>query len=142
MNNCSFTGRVASNPETRTYDSGKKSTSFSLAVKRNFKKDAVDFINMVAWGKTGEIIAAHSQKGDLVGVVGSLETRSYEQDGRKRTIYEIIVSDISFLEKKRTEEQPKEETPITAPEIDKETEYYQPSIDADDSAMLPFSLEG
>jgi len=143
MNNCSFTGRLTKEPETRTFDSGKKIATFTLAVDKQGRK-GTDFLNFVAWNKIGETVLTYCKKGDMVGVTGSLETREYEKDGEKRRIYEINVSSVSFLERKKRDEEAeaqKEEPPLTPAEIDKATEYYQPSIDEDDSAMLPFSIE-
>ena len=135
MNNCSFTGRLTKDPETTAFDSGKTRTSFTLAVDRKFKKDTADFINFVAWGKIGETVSTYLTKGMMVGVTGDLQQRSYEdKQGVKRTVYEVNVSDLSFLEHKKKEESP------TPPKIDEETDYYQPSLDSDDEAMLPFDI--
>lgn len=142
MNNCSFTGRLTKEPETRTFDSGKKIATFTLAVDKQGRK-GTDFLNFVAWNKLGETVLAYCKKGDMVGVTGSLETREYEKGGEKRRIYEINVSSVSFLERKKRDEEA--EAPTEPPKVEPLPilpEYYQPSIDEDDSAMLPFSLEG
>lgn len=133
MNNLVMIGRTTKEPETKTFGSGAKSTSFMLAVERTYKRGTTDFIPCVAWGKTGEVIADHVHKGDKIAVTGSLESRSYEKDGEKRTIYEVNVREVEFLTAKKKEEPPK------APELVEE--YYQPSIDEEDASMLPFSLE-
>ena len=138
MNNCSFTGRLTKEPETRTFDSGKKIATFTLAVDKQGRK-GTDFLNFVAWNKLGETVLTYCKKGDMVGVTGSLETREYEKEGEKRRIYEINVSSVTFLERKKRDEEA--EAPTEPPKVEPLPEYYQPSIDEDDSAMLPFSLE-
>ena len=135
MNNCSFTGRLTKEPETRTFESGKKIATFTLAVDRQGRK-GTDFLNFVAWNKLGETVLAYCKKGDMVGVTGSLETREWEKEGEKRRIFEITVSSLTFLERKKKEE----ETPTEAPKVEPINDYYQPSLE-EEEALLPFSLE-
>lgn len=135
MNNCSFTGRLTKEPETRTFDSGKKIATFTLAVDRQGRK-GTDFLNFVAWNKLGETVLTYCKKGDMVGVTGSLETREYEKEGEKRRIFEITVSSLTFLERKKKEE----ETPTETPKVEPINDYYQPSLE-EEEALLPFSLE-
>lgn len=135
MNNCSFTGRLTKEPETRTFESGKKIATFTLAVDRQGRK-GTDFLNFVAWNKLGETVLTYCKKGDMVGVTGSLETREYEKEGEKRRIFEITVSSLTFLERKKKEE----EAPTEAPKVEPINDYYQPSLE-EEEALLPFSLE-
>lgn len=134
MNNCIFTGRLTKEPEAKSFESGKEKVSFTLAVDKEYKKGEADFIPCVAWGDLGKNISKFLGKGSLVCVRGSLERRTYEKDGEKRYIYEVNAQKVDFLETKKKEEKPE------PPPIEEEA-YYQPSIDEDDSAMLPFSLE-
>lgn len=134
MNNVSLIGRLTKEPEVKTFGSGAKCTAFTLAVDRFYKRDTTDFINCVAWGKTGEVVAEHVDKGDKIAATGSLETRLWEKDGRKFTIYEVNVREVEFLSAKK-----KEEAPAQPPE--RVEEYYQPSIDEENASMLPFSIE-
>jgi single-strand DNA-binding protein len=70
----------------------------SLAVKREFKKDETDFINIVAWGKTAELIAKYTQKGSKLYIEGSLQIGSYEdKEGKKRQTADVIVRNIEFI---------------------------------------------
>ena len=69
-----------------------------LAVKREFKKDETDFINIVAWGKTAELISKYTQKGSKLLVEGRIQVSSYEaQDGTKRYSTDVIVEKIEFV---------------------------------------------
>lgn len=96
MNNCSFIGRLGKEPEMRYTANGKAVVSFSLAVNRDGKKDESDWINFVAWEKTAEVIAKYCHKGDLIGVTGSLQQRSWEKDGKKQSAHEVKVNRIDF----------------------------------------------
>ena len=70
----------------------------TLAVKREFKKDETDFINIVAFSKTAELIAKYTQKGSKLLVEGSIQVSSYDdKDGNKRYSTDIIVRNIEFI---------------------------------------------
>lgn len=99
-----ITGNITRDPELRATTSGTQVCSFSVAVNRSYKgsdgsdKEQVSFINCVAWGKPGEIIAQYAKKGSGILVSGRLEQRSYEaKDGSKRSTTEIVVEDFNFL---------------------------------------------
>ena len=68
-----------------------------LAVKREFKKDETDFVNIVAFSKTAELIEKYTQKGSKLLVCGRLQIGSYEKDGIKRQTADIIVESIEFI---------------------------------------------
>ena len=96
MNVCTFIGRLGRDPEMRYTTNGKAVVSFSLGVNRDGKKDETDWINFVAWEKTAEVIAKYCHKGDLIGVTGSLQQRSWEKDGQKHTVHEVRDNRIDF----------------------------------------------
>lgn len=101
MNNINLIGRLTKDPELKYGQSGKAYAKFSLAVKRSYSKDDVDFINCVSFGKTAEIVAEHLKKGSKIAVEGSLQMNQYETNGEKRTTYEVLISQVHFLESKR-----------------------------------------
>ncbi len=97
-------GNLTRDVETRTTPSGQTVSNFSLAVTRSWKgqdgqtQDQTSFINCVAWGKVGEIIAQYVQKGAPLLVSGRLDQRSYEdKDGNKRQAVEVVVEDFNFV---------------------------------------------
>lgn len=98
-------GNLTRDPETRATPSGAQVTSFSIAVNRTYKgadggqKEQVSFIECVAWGKTGEIIAQYCQKGSPLLVTGRIEQRSWEDKttGQKRSRVEVVVEDFNFV---------------------------------------------
>lgn len=105
MNVCTFIGRLGRDPEMRYTPGGKAVVSFSLAVNRDGKKDESDWIDFVAWEKTAEVIAQYCHKGDLIGVTGSLQKRSWEKDGQKHSAHEVKVNRIDFCGGRKAERQ-------------------------------------
>lgn len=106
VNKIFLIGRLTMDPELKYTTGGNAVTRMSLAVDRQYKDSEgnkkVDFIPIIAWRKLAEIVAEHMRKGKLISVVGSLEIRSYEQQGEKRYIAEVIAEDIKFLDKKES----------------------------------------
>ena len=106
LNIVALQGRLAADPEQRTTQNGTPVTSFSLAVQRNVKggdgEYGTDWIDCVAWKGTAEFICKYFQKGQLMAVNGSLQTRSYEKDGVKRKTTELLVQNANFCESRNT----------------------------------------
>jgi single-strand DNA-binding protein len=96
-------GNLTRDPELRQTPNGQSVTSFSLALNRSFKgadgnwQDATDFIDVVAWGPLGERVAQYLTKGRPCLVNGRLQSRSWEQDGQKRSKVEVVAQDVTFL---------------------------------------------
>ncbi len=96
-------GNLTRDPETRTTPNGQSVTSFGLAVNRTWRgadgsnQESVSYIDCVAWGKTGEVMAQYLSKGRPVLVSGRLEQRSWEKDGQKHSKVEVIIEDFNFV---------------------------------------------
>ena len=98
-------GNLTRDPETRTTPNGQTVTNFSLAVNRTWKgadgqqNEDVSYIDCVAWGKLGEIIAQYLGKGRAVLVSGRLDQRSWDdkESGQKRSKIEVVVEDFNFV---------------------------------------------
>lgn len=104
MNKVILIGRLTSDPELRHTQSGKAVASYRLAVDRQVKQDGqpdADFINCVAWGKSGEFAAKYLHKGTKVAVEGRIQTGSFEKDGAKRYTTDVIVERHEFCEGKK-----------------------------------------
>ena len=102
MNKVILIGRLTRDPELRTIASGNATTSFTIAVNRNFTNQngerEADFINCVAWRKQAENVAKYCTKGSQVAVEGRIQTRNYDaQDGTKRYVTEVIADNVTFL---------------------------------------------
>lgn len=101
MNNVSLIGRLTKDVEERRTQNGTPVVSFTLAVERRKKEDGADFIPCIAWDKAAETIAKYVHKGDLFGVTGHIQTRSYEKNGRMNYVTEVVTTSFQFLERKR-----------------------------------------
>ncbi len=97
MNTVNLIGRLTKEMELKYSASGTAVLKNSIAVNRKFKKDETDFINILAFSKTAELIANHLNKGDQVGIEGHIQTGSYEKDGRKVYTTEVVVDSITFI---------------------------------------------
>ena len=97
-------GNLTRDPELRAIPSGQNVCSFSLALNRSFKgadgewQEATDYVDIVAWGPLGERIAQYLTKGSRCLVQGRIQSRSWEQDGQKRSKVEVNANDVTFLD--------------------------------------------
>lgn len=106
LNRAMIIGNVTRDPETRQIPSGQTVCSFGVATNRNWKdqagnkQEAVEFHNIVAWGKLGEICGQYLAKGRKVYVDGRIQTRDWEgQDGVKRNRTEIVAENMVLLDR-------------------------------------------
>jgi single-strand DNA-binding protein len=96
-------GNLTRDPELRTTPNGQSVCSFSLALNRSYKnadgdwQEVTDYIDIVAWGALGERVAQYLSKGRAALVNGRLQSRSWEQDGQKRSKVEVVAQDVTFL---------------------------------------------
>ena len=140
MNKVIIIGRNTKDIELRQTTSGTSAIEFSVAVKRTFKNangeyDS-DFFNCVAFKNTAELISRYVGKGDMLGVEGRLQTRSYtNKEGKKINVTEIIVENVEFLQSKKQEEPTNADTPIESDPF-KSTNWEE--IDPSDDGDLPF----
>lgn len=100
INNVTLVGRLTRDPEIKYTQSGKAVAKFSLAVGR-MKKEETDFINCIAWEKTAEVIGEYCRKGSKVGIVGKIQTGSYENEEKKKIYtFDVLIREIQFLDTK------------------------------------------
>ena len=108
LNQVVLVGRLTKNPEIVTSEQGKKMTTITLAVQRSFKNmDGLyetDFIRCILWNGVASSTNEYCHSGDIVGVKGRLQTRSYEKDNEKKFVMEVIADKVTFLSSKRQEE--------------------------------------
>lgn len=98
-------GRLTADPKFRTTQSGVSIANFTLAINRNFKnKDNetdCDFINCVVFRKQAENVDNYLSKGDLAGIDGRIQSRSYEnKEGNMVFVTEVVADSVQFLEPK------------------------------------------
>lgn len=105
FNQAIIMGNLTRDPELRTTPSGQSVASFAVATNRSWtdnsgeRKEAVEYHEVVAWAKLGELANQYLSKGRKVMVIGRLQTQSWEKDGVKRQRTEIVASDINFLDR-------------------------------------------
>ena len=136
MNKAIIMGNLTRDPELRSTNSGTPVASFTLAVERRFKdangERQADFINCTAWRQTAEFVSKYFVKGSRMIVVGSIQTRSYEdKDGNKRTATEVVADEIYFGEKRNQNSGAHEQ---------QEPQSFADQIPSGDETILPFDL--
>lgn len=141
-------GNLTRDPETRSISSGQTVTNFSLAVSRSWKgqdgqqQEQTSFINCVAWGKPGEIIAQYVSKGSPLLVSGRLDQRSYDdKDGNKRQAIEVNVEDFNFIGGGRGDDSSSQSAPRSSQSSQKSTDVAPDDIEDDkpiDLSEIPF----
>jgi single-strand DNA-binding protein len=105
-NSVRLIGHMGAAPEVKNLENGNKMARFSLATnevyldKKGEKQTNTDWHNVVAWGKTAELAEQLLQKGTEVAIEGKLTTRTWEKDGEKKYITEVVVNELLVLSKK------------------------------------------
>jgi single-strand DNA-binding protein len=107
INNVTLVGRLTKDPDLRYTPNGVAVANFTLAVNRPFSNQSgeneADFINCVVWKKAAENLANYMSKGSQIGVVGRVQTRSYDNNEGKRVfVTEIVADNVQFLGPKKT----------------------------------------
>ena len=105
LNKVLLIGNITADLELKQTTAGKSVCSFSIAVNRPFVKDEnaqnVDFVNVVAWEKQAEFIAAYFSKGDPIFVSGRMQVRTWtDAEQVKRYSTEVIADEVSFVRSK------------------------------------------
>ena len=103
-NKVQLIGNAGKDPEVKTFEGGRKLATISIATSESYTNDKGEKItdtqwhNLVAWGKTAEIIEKYVVKGNQFAVEGKLTHRSYDvKNGEKRYVTEVVVSDVLLL---------------------------------------------
>lgn len=146
MNKVMIVGNLTADPEMRSTGSGISVCSFRVAVERRFKDGegnrVTDFIPVTCWRQLADLCGRYLAKGRKVGVVGTLQMRSYEdKQGVKRTAYEVVADEVEFLT-------PKGDAPYSgagaapgasSPSYDQDSSFPEATGFADmDDSSLPF----
>jgi single-strand DNA-binding protein len=119
LNVAVFVGRLVADPELRHTSNNTATTRFSIAVARSYvragEERQTDFFDIVAWRSTAEFICNYFKKGNLIGVEGSIQTRTYQgSDGIKRKAFELVVNNAHFVESKGNSAPQEDDTPPPA----------------------------
>ena len=116
INNVVLVGRLTKDADLRYTANGAAVATFTLAVNRTFTNQSgereADFVNCVIWRKTAETLANFTRKGSLIGVVGRIQTRNYEnQQGQRVYVTEVVCDNFQMLESRGANEQRQQEQP-------------------------------
>ena len=135
MNKVILVGNLTKDPELSETPSGVAVCKFSLAVSRDYTNAEgnrdTDFFNITVWRGRAENCGKYLKKGNKVAIVGSLQTRSYEdKDGIKRNVTDIIASEVEFLTPKQQANQDEESVVSVT--------RQRPQLEAIDDNRLPF----
>lgn len=109
LNSVCLVGRMAGDAELRYTPNNQAVATFRLAVNRSFKNQngerEADFINCVIWRQQAENLANWAKKGALIGIVGRIQTRSYEnQQGQRVYVTEVVADNFQLLESQKERE--------------------------------------
>ena len=142
MNTWIGIGNLTRDPELSETPNGTAVCKFTVAVNRNFTnangERECDFINVVAWRSLAENCGRFLSKGKKVSVVGSLQTRSYESNGEKKYVTEIMADEVEFLSPKDEDNHQSQRQPQQGGQRDNQ-QRRRPALQAfDDDGDIPF----
>ncbi|MCI5722391.1 MAG: single-stranded DNA-binding protein [Erysipelotrichaceae bacterium] len=147
INSVVLVGRLTKDVELRKTQSGLSVASFTVACDRrlsqaqkNNNEQSADFINCVAWRGSADFLGNYAHKGDTVGVEGRLQTRSYDRDGQRVYVVEVLANSVNLLHstQPRQQEQTYAPKPTQAPKPQQMSDFdYLPNVDVS-SDDLPF----
>ncbi|MDD2374552.1 MAG: single-strand DNA-binding protein [Clostridiales bacterium] len=147
MNKAILMGRLTRDPEMRTTPNQVNVCTFTIAVDRRFKsangERQADFIPVVAWRQQADFVGRYFRKGSRIVVVGSIQTRNWEdQEGKKRTTTEVIADEIYFGDSKKGDSYAGGDTHESAPSATKSSDNGNDGFfpAPDDDTSLPFDL--
>ena len=114
MNNVTLIGRLTRDPEVRFTTGGVASTKFTLAVDGRKNEDGTqhtDFISVLAWRKTAELICQYCRKGSQIGIIGKIQTGSYQDEtGNTKYTTDVVVDQLKFLSSKEQNQEQTQES--------------------------------
>ncbi len=97
MNTVNLIGNLATDVDLREVGEGKKVASFLLAVGRGGRDAGADFVGVSVWDRQAELCNEYLSKGRQIGVDGYLRSRSWEEDGKRRRVIEVVARRVDFL---------------------------------------------
>ena len=150
MNKIILIGRLTKDPEVKTTQSQVSFCTFTVAVDRKFKtatgERQSDFLTCVAWRQQADLLGRYFQKGSKIGIVGNLQSRSYDNnEGKKVYVTEVVVDEIEFMESKQggtsgsAGEGAQHASAMTQQQSPSVDSGFYPAMD-DDAVSLPFDL--
>lgn len=155
LNQVNLMGNLTRDPELRQTPGGQNVCSFSLALNRSYKdssgewQEATDYIDIVCWGPLAERVAQYLSKGRRCLVIGRLQSRSWEQDGQKRSKVEVLANDVTFLDSRgggdnssgggEFDQSPRQDKPADKPKPSKKVK--DDDVEIEDIGDEPINLD-
>jgi len=119
LNTVAISGRLGRDPEMKSTNNGNSVANFSVAVDQGFgDQKTTSWIRCVAWQKTAEFVTKFFQKGDMIILSGRLQGRTWEQDGVKREVLEVVAEKIDFAGEKKKSQSNVERALASEPEAE------------------------
>nr|DAM91353.1 MAG TPA: Single strand binding protein [Caudoviricetes sp.] len=140
LNVVAIMGRLVADPELRTTTQGNSVCSFRIACDRSYVQQGqerqADFIDIVAWRQQADFVSKYFQKGSMIAIDGSLQTRQYQdKNGNNRTAVEVVANNISFAGAKRQDSQ-------NVPSYEQQTKNHVQQAKAAQDAPQPAYTQG
>lgn len=149
INSVVLVGRLTRDIELRKTQSGLSVASFTIACDRrlsqeqkNNNEQSADFINCVAWRGSADFLGSYAHKGDTVGVEGKIQTRSYDRDGQRVYVTEVLANSVNLLHSKQAVQSQEQASYEPQPEKEQKPQQmsdfdYLPNVEVS-SDDLPF----
>lgn len=141
-------GNLTRDPELRTTPNGHSVCSFSLALNRSYKaadgewQEMTDYVDITAWAGLAERVAQYLTKGRKCLVSGRLQSRSWEQDGQKRSKVEVVANDVTFLDSRGTGGENNQESASETPQATKTSKSSKKEdVEIEDIGDEPINLD-
>lgn len=115
MNKIILIGNLTKKPEVEITNSGTEYSRLTVACRRRMPNEQgeydSDFISCIAWKSNAKFIYKYFNKGDKIALTGTLQVRNYEDNGTKKYISEVVISEVEFVQPPRTKgtEEPKDD---------------------------------
>ena len=137
MNKVILVGNLTRDPELTETPSGVAVCRFAIAVSRDYANAdgtrETDFFNITVWRGRAENCGKYLKKGNKVAIVGSLQTRSYEdKDGIKRNVTDVVANEVEFLTPRNAQGDIEDDTTVVS------SRRERPQLEAIDDNQLPF----
>lgn len=141
INSVVLVGRLTRDIELRKTQSGLSVASFTIACDRrlsqeqkNNNEQSADFINCVAWRGSADFLGSYAHKGDTVGVEGKIQTRSYDRDGQRVYVTEVLENSVNLLHSKQAVQSQEQASYEPQPEKEQKPQQmsdfdYLPNVD-------------
>jgi single-strand DNA-binding protein len=123
INQVTLVGRLTKDPDLKVTPEGVYLCNITLAVNRQYRNQKgevdTDFVHCTLWRKTAENTTSFCKKGSLIGITGRIQTRSYDQQGKRIYVTEVVAENVRFIGPRREDERV-QKVPLPTPPPERE----------------------